>query len=172
MNKKIILAVVVVLVVLGYVAYRNVNSSSTADLGSVNGTPGTSVGSETINPNTNPGSTITPPIPVTIDTSSEFKDGTYTAVGNYISPAGPESIKVSLTLKNDIITSAIVAPGEQNQNQNPNTVQYQGMFIANFKPLVIGKKITDVKLSKVSGSSLTSGGFNAAVAKIETQAQA
>jgi hypothetical protein len=36
---------------------------------------------------------------------------------------------------------------------------------------VVGKKLDDIKVSKVAGSSLTSGGFNQAVADIKTQAQ-
>ena len=46
-----------------------------------------------------------------------------------------------------------------------------GLFASGFKALVVGKKITDVNLDKVSGSSLTSGGWNEAITKIEAQAK-
>ena len=42
----------------------------------------------------------------------------------------------------------------------------------NVKTLVVGKKITDVKLDKVSGSSLTPKGFNDALEQIKTLAKA
>jgi hypothetical protein len=101
-------------------------------------------------------------------TTSTYKDGTYSAVGSYISPGGDEKIGVTVTLKNDIITSASVTP----EPVSPNGRQYQGMFQASFQPLVVGKNIADVHLTKVSGSSLTSGGFNQALAEIEAQAKA
>jgi hypothetical protein len=56
--------------------------------------------------------------------------------------------------------------------QAPETVHYQGLFIANYKQYVIGKSIDSLNLSEVSGSSLTSSGFNAAVAEIKAQASA
>ena len=95
-----------------------------------------------------------------------YVDGTYTAIGNYESPGGDESIKVTLTLKDDVITSASTVSNAT----RPNSVTFQGIFVAGFKPLVAGKKIQDVNLTKVSGSSLTPRGFNDAVAKIKVQA--
>ena len=35
---------------------------------------------------------------------------------------------------------------------------------------MVGKKLDEIKVSKVAGSSLTSGGFNQAVEEIKTQA--
>lgn len=100
--------------------------------------------------------------------SQEFKDGTYTAVGSYISPGGDEKLSVTVTLKDDIITSASMIP----EPVSSEGQHFQGLFAANFQPLVVGKNITDVHLSEVSGSSLTSGGFNEALQEIETQAKA
>jgi uncharacterized protein with FMN-binding domain len=100
--------------------------------------------------------------------ANTYKDGTYTATGSYMSPGGLDQIAVTTTLKNDVITDISVNP-EPGDN---TSARYQNIFAASYKPLVIGKKISDVQLSKVSGSSLTSGGFNAALLKIEAQAQA
>jgi uncharacterized protein with FMN-binding domain len=100
--------------------------------------------------------------------SQTYKDGTYSATGSYISPGGDEKIGVTLTLKDDVITSASVNP----ESASSEGRQYQGIFQQNFQPLVIGKNISDVHLTTVSGSSLTSGGFNQALALIETQAKA
>jgi hypothetical protein len=99
--------------------------------------------------------------------SSVFKDGTYTTVGTYNSPAGSEELGVRVTLKDDII----VETESTVKATVPPSVKMQQVFIANYKPLVIGKKITEVHLTKVSGSSLTPAGFNNALVKIEAQAK-
>ncbi len=98
---------------------------------------------------------------------SIYKDGTYSATGNYFSPGGAEEIKIEVTLKGDVIVDAKAEP----QAFRPNSIKFQGIFTANFKPLVVGKKISEVQLTKVSGSSLTPKGFNDALAKIKVQAK-
>jgi hypothetical protein len=95
-----------------------------------------------------------------------LKDGTYTAEGSYVSPAGAESITVTLTLKDEVVTDAVV----KSNATAKKSIFMQGMFIDNYTPMVVGKKITEIQLDKVSGSSLTPKGFNDAVAKIEAQA--
>ena len=104
--------------------------------------------------------------PADVTKSSVYKDGSYSVTGNYISPGGPEEINVTVTLKNDVITDATVI----SQATRLNSVKFQGMFVSGFKTFVVGKKIDDVQLSKVSGSSLTPSGFNDALAKIKSQA--
>jgi uncharacterized protein with FMN-binding domain len=111
--------------------------------------------------------TSTTPATPTKTTTATYKDGTYTASGTYQSPGGQDQVDVSLTIKNDIVTDANVTASGDNTSKF-----YQGMFLANYKPLVVGKDISTLKLSKVSGSSLTSAGFNAAVQKIEVEAKA
>ena len=108
------------------------------------------------------------PTPVPAPVATSFRDGAYTVTGNYVSPAGEESIGVTVTLKNDIIVAAMV----KSEAVAARSRTMQGIFIENFKPLVIGKKISDVHLTKVSGSSLTPGGFNDALMKIEAEAKA
>lgn len=108
------------------------------------------------------------PTSTTAPSASAYKDGTYSAVGSYNSPGGSDDLNVSVTLADGIITDATVTSGAHDQTSS----HYQGVFIANYKPLVIGKNIDDVVLSKVSGSSLTSGGFNQALTKIKAQATA
>lgn len=112
---------------------------------------------------TEPVETKTPPaVP-----SSVYKDGTYSATGEYRSPAGPEAIGVTLTLKNDIVVEAVVeAKATATKSQ-----MMQADFIANYKQFVIGKNIDEVVLGKVSGSSLTPKGFNEAVTKIKAEAK-
>ena len=96
-----------------------------------------------------------------------YTDGTYTAVGIYSYHSGTESIEVALTLESGVITgSSVVA-----QAEHPTSVRLQDDFIANYESEVVGKNIDEVKLGKISGSSLTPLGFNAAVEDIRAQAQ-
>ncbi len=99
--------------------------------------------------------------------STKLKDGTYTANGTYQSPGGNESIDVTVTLKDSKIVSSSAEP----QAASRESMEFQDEFVSNYKKHVIGKDIASLKLSKVSGSSLTSQGFNQAIEKIKSQAQ-
>ncbi len=114
--------------------------------------------------------TVATPPPATIpkQTASVYKNGTYTATGTYGSPAGYESISVTVTLANDIITSASVTPLARDRT----SLRYQNYFISGYQSYVIGQNIANVNLTYVSGSSLTPAGFNSALSQIMTQAKA
>ncbi len=98
--------------------------------------------------------------------SSGYKDGTYTTIGDYRSPAGPEQISVKITLKDGKIVDSVVT-GQSKESVSQN---FMNGFSKNHKALVIGKSIDDVKLTVVSGSSLTPKGFNAAIELIKKEA--
>lgn len=100
-------------------------------------------------------------------TASIYKDGTYTATGSYMSPGGYDQITVTLIIANGIVTDATVVSGAGDGTSQ----RYQDRFIAGYKPLVIGKDIATLNVSRVSGSSLTPIGFNDAVAQIKTAAK-
>ncbi len=100
------------------------------------------------------------------ETSIQLKDGTYQATGHYISPGGEQALKVSITLKDGIIVDSSAQP----DNKTPTSHEYQEKFIGGYKDIVIGKKPSEVRISHVSGSSLTSGGFKDALQQIEKQA--
>jgi hypothetical protein len=100
--------------------------------------------------------------------TSSFKDGTYSAVGSYDTPAGTEHVGVSLTIAGGVVTAADVT----SEAVAPESKRYQAMFISGYKTQVIGKNISDLNLDKVSGSSLTPQGFDDAVAQIKTEATA
>lgn len=102
------------------------------------------------------------------NTTALYKDGTYSAVGDYISPGGAEQVGVTVTLKNDVISDVQF----EAKATRPNSVRYQGMFAGGYKTLVVGKNIAEVQLDKVSSSSLTPVGFNDALSKIKSQAKA
>ncbi len=98
---------------------------------------------------------------------SSYKDGTYTAKGSYVSPGGNESVTVSLTLKDGVVTASTVEEGAG----DPEALEYQHDFIGGYKTFVNGKDIDNIHVSRVSGSSLTSIGFNDALTQIKDQAK-
>ena len=100
--------------------------------------------------------------------STTYNDGTYSAEGQYVSPGGDEAINVSLTVKDGTVTDVTVS----GNTRNSTDAIYQSKFIGGVKQVVVGKKLSSLKLDRVSGSSLTPKGFNDAVSKIQTQAKA
>lgn len=101
-----------------------------------------------------------------VDTSAVYTDGTYTAEGSYVSPAGTEKVKVELTLAGDIVTAVTVTP----EADDPTALGHQQDFASGIAAEVVGKDIDTLNVSRVSGSSLTSGGFNQALATIKADA--
>jgi hypothetical protein len=97
----------------------------------------------------------------------EYADGTYSALGSYISPAGQENVYVTLVLEGDLIKDASV----EVRAENPGSKMMQEAFAAGFKTEVVGKNIDEVSLVVVNGSSLTPKGFMDALSKIKTEAQ-
>lgn len=104
--------------------------------------------------------------PADSQTAGSYTDGSYTATGSYQSPGGEESVTVTLTLSGGVITDVEVISNAQ----NPNSQRFQGEFISEIAGQVVGRSIDDIAVSKVAGSSLTSGGFNAAVDAIRDDA--
>lgn len=98
---------------------------------------------------------------------TEYKNGTYSATGSYKSPAGIEQINLSIEIENDIITNSTF----KGLAENSRSINYQEQFANGYRAQIIGKNIDTVKLSKVSGSSLTPIGFNEAMGKIKDEAE-
>lgn len=100
--------------------------------------------------------------------SGAYKDGTYTAEGSYQTPESVETISVTVTLKDDVVTDVSI-------NGSPTRAesqQYQSQFVGGISEAVVGKKIDTLSVSRVAGSSLTSGGFNKAIDEIKSEAAA
>ena len=55
---------------------------------------------------------------------------------------------------------------------NPDSTRYQESFQSGIADVVVGKNIDEIQVDKVAGSSLTSGGFNAAIEQIKAEALA
>lgn len=102
------------------------------------------------------------------DSTATYADGTYTADGSYQTPETVEQISVTLTLADGVVTDVEVT----GDPQAPETEQYQGQFIDGIAAEVEGVALDDLNVSRVAGSSLTSGGFNDAIESIKEQAAA
>jgi len=99
--------------------------------------------------------------------TSQYADGRYSAKASYVTPEGIESIGLIVTIRSGVISSAeATASGNSDHAQ-----EHQGDFIAGFKPLVEGKNVDEVRLSRVSGASLTSRAFNDALDRIREDAK-
>ncbi len=102
-----------------------------------------------------------------VPSDSTYQDGTYTTDVTYQVPSGQfEPVKVTMTLDNDIITDVelefegIVGTSRLNQAK----------FVNAYEPLVIGKDIDSLNLSRVGGASLTTKAFNSALVNIKADA--
>ncbi|MGP6203521.1 hypothetical protein [Microbacterium sp. F2] len=105
---------------------------------------------------------------VASDSTGTYADGTYTAEGSYATPESVETVTVTLTIADDIVTDVEVTGNPQARESE----QYQSQFIGGISDEVVGKSLDDVSVSRVSGSSLTSGGFMQAVELIKAEAAA
>jgi uncharacterized protein with FMN-binding domain len=103
----------------------------------------------------------------TSGSTSTYKDGTYSADGTYTSPNGQETVGVEITLAGDKVSAVNITT----HPSNPNTKKFQGEFASGISAQIVGKDIDQLNVSKVAGSSLTSGGFNEAVEQIKSQAK-
>ena len=102
------------------------------------------------------------------DTGGTYADGTYTAEGSYATPESVETLSVTVTLENDVVTDVEV----NGDPQKRESVQYQGQFIGGIADVVVGEDIDAISVSRVAGSSLTSAGFNQAIEEIKSEAAA
>lgn len=98
--------------------------------------------------------------------ASKYIDGTYFAEGSYNTPETTENIEVTLTIQDDTITDVEV----QQDPQERESELYQAKFKQGIAGIIVGKKLDDISVSKVNGSSLTSIGFNKAIKDIKAEA--
>lgn len=157
-NKAIIGIIVVVLIAIAATAVIVVSSNNKSNSANVT----------TTNTSSNVPSTETSSSSSSVSSSSTFKDGTYSATSNYDTPGGGASIGVTVMLSGNTITNVSLTQGAPDREAQ----EFQDRFESGYKSLVVGKKITDVSLSRVAGSSLTPNGFNNALQDIESQAKA
>lgn len=105
-----------------------------------------------------------------IDTNDTVAEAVATVTlsgeGTYSTPARlTHTVDVTLTLEGDVVTDVAV---DFNKGAGPAN-DHQKRFSAAYRTEVVGKTLSQVSLSRVGGASLTSGGFNQAVAAIKSQ---
>ena len=100
--------------------------------------------------------------------SGDHADGTYDAEGSYSTPGGQESIRVELTVADGVVTDVTVTP----EATGGNAARFQEEFASGIADVVVGKDLAGLSVDKVSGSSLTGDGFNAALDEIRADAAA
>ncbi len=125
---------------------------------------------DTSTPEATPSATSAPDSTASADASddSTYADGTYTAEGSYATPESVETIVVTVTLEDDVVTGVEVTGDPQKSESE----KYQGEFIGGIADVVVGQEIDSLSVSRVAGSSLTSGGFNQAIETIKSEAAA
>ena len=104
--------------------------------------------------------------PSTGAAGTSFADGTYRATGWY--GGGPSSIGVTLRLSRGVVTAVEVTPNAT----NPTSLDYQRRFAAAVPEVVVGRPLSEVRVSRLAGASTTPDGFNDALNKIRAQAAA
>ncbi len=95
-----------------------------------------------------------------------YQDGSYSSIGNYQSPAGPVSIAVDLSIKDNVVTSVTVSP----QAENETARLFQEKFAGGISAAIVGMSLDELNVREVAGSSLTPIGFNNALADIKASA--
>jgi uncharacterized protein with FMN-binding domain len=93
-----------------------------------------------------------------------YSDGVYTATGQY--GGQPSFITVTVTLTNGIVSTVVVEP----YAYVPRSLELQKDFAAAVPKAVVGKRLDEIRVGKLAGSSGTSQGFSDAIDKIKRQA--
>lgn len=159
-RKREIIAVLAVLIVIAAIATSAIISANKKeDDSTASTTPATTTSQQTT---TDPSASSS----VASDMATTYKDGTYSASGRYNTPGGTEEVTVNVTLAGGTVTASSVEGKATDQTAK----EYQDEFIAGYQSQVNGKSVAEINLSRVSGSSLTSRGFNDALSQIRQQA--
>jgi uncharacterized protein with FMN-binding domain len=97
--------------------------------------------------------------------ASTYVDGDYAATGWY--GGLPSSIGVAVTLESAVLTAVTVTP----HATDLTSLDYQRRFGAEVPRVVVGKRIDEVNVGRLAGSSGTPVGFNDAIRQIKDQAR-
>jgi uncharacterized protein with FMN-binding domain len=93
-----------------------------------------------------------------------YRDGRYEAKGWY--GGLPSNIDVALTLRDGRVAGVRVTPNAT----NPTSLGLQRRFAEAVPEVVVGKRLDEVRVSRLAGSSSTPDGFNQAIERIKEQA--
>ncbi len=98
------------------------------------------------------------------DAAATYRDGEYEAKGWY--GGQPSNIDVALTLRDGRVTDVEVTANATNETSR----DYQERFAEAVPDVVVGKRLDEVRVSRLAGSSGTPDGFNQAIERIKDQA--
>jgi hypothetical protein len=85
-----------------------------------------------------------------------------------MAPSGVETVTVTVTLADDTVTTVTTSVDAVDHEAR----EFQEKFAGGISAEVVGRDIAGLSVSRVSGSSLTSTGFNAALELIRSDALA
>jgi major membrane immunogen (membrane-anchored lipoprotein) len=164
-SKKIIAAlavlVLIAIMVFGAKALTGGNENTAANNGASSGSSSANVESAT-------SSGTSQAAGEQADSSGTYKDGEHSATGSYRSPGGQQAITIKVTVQDGKITDTSAESGATDGTSR----DFQSKFISGYKAQIVGKSLDEVRLDKVSGSSLTPQGFNDAIDQIKESAKA
>lgn len=101
--------------------------------------------------------------------TSGYKDGAYSATATYAVPKGfSNDITVNITVKDGVISSV----SSDHDYTDRESGMYVDAFDSRLSSLIIGKALDVASQIRVGGASLTTYGFNDALAAIASQAKA
>lgn len=110
---------------------------------------------------------FTGPLPSVVARPTRYRDGSYVAQGRYLTPGGAEAIGVQLKVAGGrIVTSEI-----QVEATSPTARQFQRQFATRLATRVLSQPLAAVSVTRVAGASLTSLGFDNALAQIRGEAR-
>jgi uncharacterized protein with FMN-binding domain len=98
------------------------------------------------------------------DSATTYRDGDYEAKGWY--GGLPSNIDVALTLRDDRVVDVDVTANATDET----SLDYQQRFAEAVPEVVVGKRLDEVRVSRLAGSSGTPDGFNQAIERIKAQA--
>jgi uncharacterized protein with FMN-binding domain len=104
----------------------------------------------------------------TTNSDSTYKDGTYTDSETYRTEGGQEGLTVTLTVANNTVSSVSI----QQDPSNHESEEYQSIFETSYQSKIVGKALSNLQLSRISGASDTTNSFNDALDAIRAKAQA
>lgn len=96
-----------------------------------------------------------------------YRDGVYDVTGHYLTPGGAETIGVDVTLLHGAVTASSV----QVEAVSPTARQFQVQFASRYASRVNARQIAGMNLTRVAGASLTSVGFDDAIARVKAAAR-
>lgn len=86
-------------------------------------------------------------------------NGSFHITKEYKTPGGMEPMDVTVVIKEDVIT----AVSGKNVAIAMKSKDYQDKFLSGIAGQIVGKKVSDVNVTNVNGSSLTAQAFNTAL---------